>query len=309
MNTAFVFPGQGSQYVGMGLDLFESYSEIKELYLQANEILGYGISEVSFYGPEEKLKQTYITQPAILLHSVAAAKLAAKHAPGKQCSYTAGHSLGEFSALIYAGSLSFENGLKLVKLRGELMQRAGEMNKGTMAAIIGIDPKTIEEVCLEASAEGIVQPANFNSPGQVVISGSVEGVRRAMVIAKERGAKLAKELVVHGAFHSPLMESAREDFKAALENTDFSKVNIPLYTNVNALPVTGNTPIEQIKESLYNQLTSPVRWEESIRNMINDGAAEFIEFGPGKVLQGLIKRIDGSVSIKGIDKAEDINNL
>jgi [acyl-carrier-protein] S-malonyltransferase len=305
MSTAFVYPGQGSQYVGMGQDLYEKFPEIAELYSQANEILGIDIASISFNGPEEKLKQTFITQPAIVVHSVAATRLVKNIEPG----YTAGHSLGEFSALIKAGALSFEDGLKLVQLRGELMQRAGEENKGTMAAIIGMDTVTIIDVCKDASEAGIVQVANFNSPGQIVISGSVEGVRRAMVIAKERGAKMAKELVVHGAFHSPLMESAREDFRIALDNTEFKKVSIPVYTNVHAKPITADTDPEFIKQSLYDQLTSSVRWDESVVNMIADGATEFIELGPGKVLQGLIKRINNTVTIKGVDKAADIDTL
>ncbi len=302
MSTAFVYPGQGSQYVGMGQDLYENYPEIKELYQQANEILGLDIAEISFSGPEEKLKQTFITQPAIVLHSVAATKLI----KNKEPNYTAGHSLGEFSALIKAGALSFEDGIKLVQLRGELMQKAGEENKGTMAAIIGLDTIKIIDVCRDASEYGIVQVANFNSPGQIVISGSVEGVQRAMILAKERGAKMAKELVVHGAFHSPLMESAKEDFEVALDYTEFRKVKIPVYTNVHAKPITQETDLEFIKETLYDQLTSSVRWDESVVNMISDGAREFIELGPGKVLQGLIKRIDNSVSIKGVDKAADL---
>lgn len=302
MAIAYVFPGQGSQYVGMGKDLYEAYPEVKELYQQANEILGYDISQVSFEGPEEKLKQTFITQPAILIHSIAASMLV----KGKDALFTAGHSLGEFSALIAAGSLSFEDAVKLVQLRGELMQRAGEENEGTMAAIVGLDPLKVMEACEEAREEGIVQVANYNSPGQIVISGSIPGVERAMALAKEKGAKLVKRLVVHGAFHSPLMESALEDFKVALDFTEFKKIKIPLYTNVNAMPITKDTDLENIKESLYNQLTSSVRWDESIVNMINDGAKEFIELGPGKVLQGLIKRINNTVKIRGLDKANDI---
>jgi len=305
MSIAFVYPGQGSQYVGMGQDLYESYPAIKELYQQANEILGLDIAKISFSGPEEKLKQTFITQPAIVLHSVAATQLIRNKEPN----YTAGHSLGEFSALIKAGALSFEDGLKLVQLRGELMQKAGEENKGTMAAIIGLDTIKIIEVCRDASEFGIVQVANFNSPGQIVISGTVEGVQREMVLAKERGAKLAKELVVHGAFHSPLMESAKEDFEVALDYTEFKKVKIPVYTNVHAKPTTQDTDLEFIKETLYDQLTSSVRWDESIVNMINDGAREFIELGPGKVLQGLIKRINNTVTIKGVDKAVDVEAI
>jgi len=305
MSIAFIYPGQGSQYVGMGQDLYDNYPEIKELYLQANEILGINIAEVSFSGPEDKLKQTFITQPAIVTHSIAATKLVKNIEP----KYTAGHSLGEFSVLIKAGALSFEDGLKLVQLRGELMQKAGEENKGTMAAIIGLDTIKIIDVCRDASEFGIVQVANFNSPGQIVISGSVEGVQQAMKLAKERGAKMAKELVVHGAFHSPLMESAKEDFEVALDYTEFRKVKIPVYTNVHAKPITQDTDLEFIKETLYDQLTSSVRWDESVVNMINDGAKEFIELGPGKVLQGLIKRINNTVNIRGIDKAADVETL
>lgn len=305
MSIAFIYPGQGSQYVGMGQDLYDNYPEIKELYLQANEILGINIAEVSFSGPEDKLKQTFITQPAIVTHSIAATKLVKNIEP----KYTAGHSLGEFSALIKAGALSFEDGLKLVQLRGELMQKAGEENKGTMAAIIGLDTIKIIDVCRDASEFGIVQVANFNSPGQIVISGSVEGVQQAMKLAKERGAKMAKELVVHGAFHSPLMESAKEDFEVALDYTEFRKVKIPVYTNVHAKPITQDTDLEFIKETLYDQLTSSVKWDESVVNMINDGAKEFIELGPGKVLQGLIKRINNTVNIRGIDKAADVEAL
>lgn len=305
MSITFVYPGQGSQYVGMGKDLYEAYPQAADLYLQANEILAYDIAEVSFNGPEEKLKQTYITQPAIVVHSIAATRLIKDKNP----SFAAGHSLGEFSALITAGALSFEDGLRLVKLRGELMQKAGEENKGTMAAVIGLDPAKVEQACSVASSAGIVQVANYNSPGQVVISGSVEGVKKAMTIAKEKGAKLVKELVVHGAFHSPLMESARNDFKSALNEVEFRKLKIPVYANISAKPFDSNATTDELRENLYNQLTSSVRWEESVQNMIRDGASEFIEIGPGKVLQGLIKRINNTVTIKGVDKKEDVESI
>jgi len=306
MNKAFVYPGQGSQYVGMGQDLFEKFSEIKEIYEKANEILGFELTSVSFGGPEERLKQTFITQPAIFTHSIALTKLVEKKL-SPDCA--AGHSLGEYTALVCAGALSFEEGLKLVKLRGELMQKAGEELKGTMAAVMGLEPHILEEICKEASSAGIVQVANFNSPGQIVISGSVEGVRKAMEIAKSNKAKLVKELIVHGAFHSPLMEPVKEEFKSALDNAPVNNVRFPVYANVTGKPITPDTPVNNIKDLLYNQLTSSVRWEESIRNMVNDGAKEFIELGPGKVLQGLIKRINNTVVTRGFDKAEDLINL
>ena len=306
MNIAFVYPGQGSQYVGMGKDLFEKFSEIKEIYEKANEILGYELTSVSFAGPEEKLKQTFITQPAIFTHSIALTKLVEKKL-SPDCA--AGHSLGEYTALVCAGALSFEEGLKLVKVRGELMQKAGEELKGTMAAVMGLEPHILEEICKEASSAGIVQVANFNSPGQIVISGSVEGVRKAMEIAKSSKAKLVKELIVHGAFHSPLMEPVKEEFKSALDNAPVNNIRFPVYANVTGKPITPDTPVNNIKDLLYNQLTSSVRWEESIRNMVSDGAKEFIELGPGKVLQGLIKRINNTVAARGFDKAEDLINL
>lgn len=306
MKTAFVYPGQGAQYVGMARDLYESNNEIKEIYQKANEILGFELTTVSFNGPEEKLKQTFITQPAIFTHSISLTKIVQKKLTP---SCAAGHSLGEYSALVCAGALSFEEGLKLVKLRGELMQKAGEEYKGTMAAVMGIAPEVLEEICREASAAGIVQVANYNSPGQIVISGSVEGVKKAMELAKAQKAKLVKELVVHGAFHSPLMEPAKEKFKSALDEAPISNVKIPVYANVTAMPVLPDTPVSEIKNLLYNQLTSSVRWEQSVVNMINDGVNDFVELGPGKVLHGLIKRINPNAASRGFDKAEDLNNL
>lgn len=305
MSIAFIYPGQGSQYVGMGKDLFEQFPQIKELYEKANITLGFELTKVCFEGPEEELKQTFVTQPAIFTHSIAVtALIEGKFAP----SFAAGHSLGEYTALVTAGALSFEDGLRLVKLRGDEMQKAGTANKGTMAAVIGLDTKLIEEACSEASSSGIVQVANINSPGQVVISGSIEGVKQAMVLAKQKGAKMVKELVVHGAFHSPLMEPAKIELKKALDDTEFSKVKIPVYRNVDAKPITPDTDVSEIRDSLFRQLTSSVRWEESVLNMTADGAAEFIELGPGKVLQGLVKRISPGVTIRGFDKAADINS-
>ena len=300
--VAYIFPGQGSQYVGMGKDLFEQSEKARALFLQADEILGFEISKICFDGPEETLRQTMNTQPALFLHSIALMNLKAKN----NASMVAGHSLGEYSALVVAGALSFENGLKLVRLRGELMQQAGEKEKGTMAAIVGLEPMIVEKICSDASNAGVVQCANFNSPGQIVISGSVEGVKKAMEIAKTQGAKLVKELVVSGAFHSPLMKSACEGLKAGLSAIALNDAQIPVYTNVSGK---GVQKAEEIRTLLNKQLTSPVRWEESIVQMINDGATTFIEIGSGKVLQGLVKRINSNVDVKGIDKFEDINKI
>ncbi|MBI4429375.1 MAG: ACP S-malonyltransferase [Ignavibacteriales bacterium] len=298
--VAFVFPGQGSQYVGMGKDLHEKSADARSLFEAADKILGFSLSRLCFDGPDEELRQTKNTQPAIFLHSVVLTKLYR----GPLAAMAAGHSLGEYSALVYAGALSFEDGLKLVRLRGELMHRAGTEQPGTMAAIVGLDPKTIDEVCGAATKEGVVQPANFNSPGQVVISGSTAGVRRAMEMAKGRGAKLVKELQVSGAFHSPLMESAKAGLKKALEATKICDSSIPVYANVTAKSVLRG---EEIRELLVLQLTSPVRWEESVVNMARDGATTFVEVGPSKVLQGLVRRIDGKAEIKGMEKITDLS--
>lgn len=298
--TAFLFPGQGSQYVGMANDLYDQHPEARKLFDQADAIVGFPLSAVCFHGPEEELKQTKNTQPAIFLHSVIAARLYR----GEQASMAAGHSLGEYSALVYAGALTFEDGLRLVRLRGELMQRAGVEQPGTMAAVVGLEHAVVDEACQAASEAGIVQAANFNSPGQIVISGSVTGVRRAMELAKERGAKLVKELPVSGAFHSPLMASAKSGLRDALENTAIRDAAIPVYANVSAKPV---RKAEEIRRLLNEQLTSPVRWEETIRNMAADGASTFVEIGPGKVLQGLVKRIRSEVQTRGIEKMSDIS--
>lgn len=296
---AYLFPGQGSQYVGMGKDLYEKNSDARELFQAADSIIGVNLSKICFEGPEDELRQTKNTQPAIFLHSMAVMKLIKKN----NADMVAGHSLGEYSALVAAGAMTFENGLKIVRLRGELMQQAGEKEKGTMAAVVGLESSALENICKEASAAGIVQCANINSPDQIVISGSIAGVRKAMEIAKGSGAKLVKELVVSGAFHSPLMQSACEDFSNALEKTEIRDAIIPVYANVTGKSV---KKAEEIRTLLNQQLTSTVRWEDSINRMINDGASSFIEIGPGKVLQGLVKRIDRNVQITGIDKNEDV---
>jgi [acyl-carrier-protein] S-malonyltransferase len=296
--TAFIFPGQGSQYVGMARDFFESDAESRELIARADEILGYSLSSICFTGPEEKLRQTRHTQPAIFLHSVVAARKITRMKPD----LVAGHSLGEYSALVAAGSLEFEDALRLVHLRGELMQRAGEAEPGTMAAIVGLTRESLEEVCREASGAGIVQPANFNSPGQTAISGSLEGVRRGMELARARGAKVVKELTVSGAFHSPLMGSAREGLKAGLDRTAIRDAAIPVYANVTAEPAVNAS---EIRELLYRQLTSPVLWEQTVRNMARDGATRFCEVGPGKVLQNLVKRTLPDVASGGVDKLSE----
>jgi [acyl-carrier-protein] S-malonyltransferase len=300
MKTVYVFPGQGSQYVGMGKDLCEQFPVAKRFFDEADSILGFSLSNICFFGPEEELKQTKNTQPAIFLHSIALWNVLKP----TDAAMMAGHSLGEYSALVAADALTFKDAIKLVRLRGELMQKAGEENPGTMAAIVGLDPKIVSEVCSAASEAGIVQPANFNSPGQIVISGSVSGVRKAMELAKERGAKLAKELVVSGAFHSPLMQSAKDHLKDALDKTEIRNAKIPVYVNFSAKPVTN---ADEIRTALFEQVTSPVRWEETIVAMISDGAASFIEVGPGKVLQGLVKRIAANAEISGFDKAAEIN--
>jgi [acyl-carrier-protein] S-malonyltransferase len=299
--TAFVFPGQGSQYVGMGKDLYEQLPEARQRFDQADALLGFSLSKICFEGPEEELKQTKSTQPAIFLHSMVVAQLLR----GERASMAAGHSLGEYSALVYAGALTFEDGLRLVRLRGEFMQQAGIEQPGTMAAVVGLEQNVVDDVCRSASSAGIVQSANFNSPGQIVISGSVAGVRKAMELAKERGAKLVKELPVSGAFHSPLMEFAGSGLKSALEKTSISDAAIPVYANVTARPV---QKAEEIRQLLYEQLTNPVRWEETVTNMALDGASMFVEIGPGKVLQGLIKRIRSDVATRGIEKLADISD-
>ena len=282
MKKAYIFPGQGSQFPGMGNDLYESAEEARELFMQADEILGFNISEIMFAGTAEELKQTKVTQPAIFLHSVILARTTEDFEP----EMVAGHSLGEFSALAANKTLSFEDGLKLVSKRAMAMQRACETNPSGMAAILGLDVVVVEKICLEI--EEVVVPANYNSPGQLVISGSNRGIEIACEKLKAAGAKRALPLPVGGAFHSPLMEPARQELAEAIENTIFSRPACPIYQNVNALP---STDTEAIKANLIAQLTAPVRWSQSVQKMVEDGAGTFIECGPGKVLQGLVKKI------------------
>lgn len=304
MKTAFIFPGQGSQYVGMGSDLYEDNESIRKIFDEAEEILEFPLRKICFEGPEEELKKTKYTQPAIFVHSLAVNHILA--GKGIQAEAAAGHSLGEYSALVAAGALSFENGLRLVKLRGELMQNAGDKNPGTMAAVIGLSNEVVAEICETASKKGYVKPANFNSPGQIVISGSVEGVHYAMELAKENKARIVTELVVSGAFHSPLMEDAIGGLTEALAKTEISKPRIPVYTNVTAKP--ASEP-EQIRELLQKQVLSPVLWQNIIENMIQDGIQRFYEVGPSKVLCGLGKRINRETECSSIGKIEDVKAL
>ncbi len=292
MKKAYVFPGQGSQFKGMGKDLYDNSATAKALFEQANDILGFRITDIMFEGTDEELKQTKVTQPAIFLHSV----ILAKETPDFQPDMVAGHSLGEFSALVSVGALTFEDGLRLVSARALAMQKACEMNPSTMAAVLNLSDAVIEEICASITDE-IVVAANYNCPGQVVISGSNEGVAKAGEKLKEAGAKRVLPLPVGGAFHSPLMAPAREELAAAIENTTFSTPSCPIYQNVNAQP---STDVETIKANLIAQLTGAVRWTQSVQNMIADGATTFAECGPGKVLQGLVKKIDSEVETAGI---------
>lgn len=283
---AYIFPGQGAQFSGMGLDLYEKSPEAQDLFNQANEILGFSITDIMFEGSAEDLKQTKVTQPAVFLHSVILSKVMGD---SFKPDMVAGHSLGELSALVANKVLSFEDGLKLVSKRAQAMQHACELKPSTMAAVLGLEDEVVEAVCAET--EGIVVAANYNCPGQLVISGEVSAVETACESLKERGAKRAMILPVGGAFHSPLMEPARKDLAEAIENAQFNDPICPVYQNVSTFAV--NQPSE-IKKNLVFQLTAPVKWTQSVQNMIKDGASEFIEVGPGKVLQGLVKKIDRS---------------
>ena len=290
---AYVFPGQGAQFVGMGKDLYDNYPKAKELFDQANEILGFNITDIIFNGTDEDLKQTKVTQPAVFLHSVIRAICLGDDFKPEM---VAGHSLGEFSALVAAGVLSFEDGLRLVSKRALAMQAACELQPSTMAAVLGLGDEKVVEV-LKSITNEVVVAANFNCPGQLVISGSIAGVEKACEALKNAGAKRALPLKVGGAFHSPLMEPAREELAKAIEETNFSSPKCPIYQNVVAHAVTEP---QEIKKNLIAQLTAPVRWTECVRAMISDGATLFTEVGPGTVLQGLVKKIDSSVSAESI---------
>jgi [acyl-carrier-protein] S-malonyltransferase len=292
MKKAYVFPGQGAQFSGMGKDLYENNSEAKALFEKANEILGFRISDIMFEGTDEELKQTKVTQPAIFLHSVILAKTSPEFNPDM----VAGHSLGEFSALVANGTLAFEDGLKLVYQRALAMQEACEINPSGMAAILGLEDEKVEEIC-DSIRDEIVVPANYNCPGQLVISGSNKGIEIACEKMKEAGAKRALPLPVGGAFHSPLMEPAGERLRKAIENTQFNTPTCPVYQNVST---TGVSEVEEIKKNLIAQLTAPVKWTQSVQNMVTDGASFFIECGPGKVLQGLVKKIHKEAEVSSI---------
>lgn len=294
--NAYIFPGQGAQFSGMGLDLFEASGLAQDYFHKANDILGFSITDIMFEGEAEDLKQTKVTQPAIFLHSVILSKVLGD---SFKPDMVAGHSLGELSALVANGTLGFEDGLKLVSQRALAMQKACEIQPSTMAAVLGLDDQVVEDVC--TATDGIVVAANYNCPGQLVISGDIPAIEAACETLKEKGARRALVLPVGGAFHSPLMEPAREELAAAIENTTFNTPNCPIYQNVSTTAITDP---KVIKENLMAQLTAPVKWTQSVQNMIADGATNFVEVGPGKVLQGLMRKIDRNVTASGASLPE-----
>ena len=297
---AYVFPGQGAQFVGMGKDLYESSPLAHDLFEKANDILGFRITDLMFAGTDEDLRQTKVTQPAVFLHSVISCLVAMENGePAPDC--VAGHSLGEYSALVVAGALSFEDGLRLVSIRANAMQKACELQESTMAAVMRTEDAVVEEVC-DSITDEVVVAANYNCPGQIIISGSVPGVQKAMEALAARGVKRMMQLKVGGAFHSPLMQPAAEELEKGILAAKFAEPKCPIYQNVNALP---QTDIAQIRQNLIAQLTSPVRWTATVQNMIADGTTSFVEFGPGKVLTGLIHKINDEVEAISTDKRED----
>lgn len=303
MKRALIFPGQASQFVGMGQDIFDANPSIQEMYSEAKEILGFDIADVTFNGPLEALTETRVTQPALFITSSAFFSLLPDN---YDFSMVAGHSLGEYSALFAAGVLNFRDALSIVKVRAEGMQAAGESQKGAMAAILNMDRDDIEKICQQASARGVVQAANFNSPGQIVISGEEAAVNHAMEIAKELGARKVVALNVSGAFHSPLMAPATEALKEAIEAATFNKATVPVIANVDAEPTQDP---DTIKNNLIMQLESPVLWEDSIQTMLKSGATQFVEVGPGRVLQGLVRRIERSAEVAGIGTLEQLETI
>jgi [acyl-carrier-protein] S-malonyltransferase len=302
--VAYLFPGQGSQFVGMGRALWEASPRAREIYALADEVMGVSLSAISFEGPEETLRETRYTQPAILAHSIAA--LGLLEAEGLSPAFVAGHSLGEFSALVAAGALGVRDALEAVKVRADLMFRAGVDEPGAMAALLGLAEEEVAQICREIEGEGVVVPANLNGPGQVVVSGEVGAVERAMALAAERGAKRAVRLPVSGAFHSPLMKSANAGLAAVLDRITYRDARVPVVANVSARPLSGAADLRAASKA---QLLGAVRWEASMRRLLEDGAAAFVEIGPGKVLRGLLKKIDGKAASANVEGPDDLGSV